>query len=239
MTAFLTQLAGIALGHDSPGAAHVVLPPRFASTAAASPNLAQAEWPPVEPAATEEAAAGRSGQTNPSRRREADEDINAPPVFLPESNAAPVVRRETTASHRLRADSDAKQQNPPPAAPARSDDPRPSRRENVAMPIPPADTPAATAQRGAAAAPPLFFTPAAPLAASMPRRDPPPLSDAAVASRFGVPREAAPVVHVTIDRIDLRAPDARKPAAPSKQARQPPAISLADYLRNGARGSRA
>jgi hypothetical protein len=30
MTALLTQLAAIALGHDAPGAAHVVLPPRFA-----------------------------------------------------------------------------------------------------------------------------------------------------------------------------------------------------------------
>lgn len=238
MTAFLTQLAGIALGHDSPGAAHVVLPPRFASAAPSAPRLAQAEWPPVEPAATEGAAAGR-GQTIQSRRREADEDINAPPAFLPKPNAAPAVRRETTASHRSRAATDAPQRSPPKAAPARSDDPQPSPRENVAVPRPAADMSAVAAQGEAAAAPPLFNTPAAPLAASMPRRDPPPLSDAAVASRLGGPREAAPVVQVTIDRIDLRAPDARKPAEPSKQARQQPAISLADYLRNGAGGSRA
>jgi len=58
-----------------------------------------------------------------------------------------------------------------------------------------------------------------------------PLSAAAVASRAGIERDARPVVHVTIDRIDVRAPrDAEKPEAAPKRAKVQPQISLADYL---------
>lgn len=174
MTAFLTQLAGTALGHDAPGAAHVVLPPRFAPTAALSPRLPQTEWPHVEPAAAERADAA-SGQPIQSRRRETDEDINTLPAFSPESKRAPALRVETPASRPSRTDSEIPQQSLPAVAPARSDMPRSSRREDFALPRPPAGTPAPPAQREAAAAPSLFITAAAPPAASLSRRDPPSL----------------------------------------------------------------
>src|SRR5262249_12749765 len=121
--------------------------------------------------------------------------------------------------------------------PARSDTPRSSRRAAVAIAREPTATPVRPPRREAAAAPTIFVLPAAPPDAPTSRRDTPPLSDAAVASRVSRP-EASPVIHVTIDRIDVRAPDVAKPAAPSKPQRRQSAISLSDYLRNSS-GSRA
>jgi hypothetical protein len=58
-----------------------------------------------------------------------------------------------------------------------------------------------------------------------------PLSDAALSSRRLLQNEQT-VVHVTIDRIDVRAPAAKQPAAPARPARKTtPATSLVSYLR--------
>jgi hypothetical protein len=89
-----------------------------------------------------------------------------------------------------------------------------------------------------AVAPTIVVSCSAPPVAPLSGRGAPPLSNVAVASRVGTV-QAAPIVHVTIDRIDLRAPDVAKSTAPAKPARRPPAISLADYLRNSRSGSRA
>lgn len=207
MSAFITQLAGMALGHGTPGDAHVMLPPRFAP-----PPSGQAEWPsgddPAAAAADQESSPPR--QPLQSGRRETGRADDAPPVRLP----------ELTAPHLPRAGMEGSQQQPHAVTPARSE-----------MPVRPPP-------RDAAGASAIVVLAAAPQVTSMSRRDPPPLSDAALASRVSRP-EAAPVVHVTIDRIDVRAPDLSKPAAPSKPARRRPAISLADYLRNSRSGSRA
>ena len=64
-----------------------------------------------------------------------------------------------------------------------------------------------------------------------------PLTEAAVAGRAKAAQ--APVVHVTIDRIDVRVPAAAPPTAPERRARAQPSVSLADYLAGGARGGRA
>lgn len=45
------------------------------------------------------------------------------------------------------------------------------------------------------------------------------------------PPSAAPIVHVTIDRIDVRAPAATQPASPPPKARRAASQSLMDYLR--------
>ena len=63
-----------------------------------------------------------------------------------------------------------------------------------------------------------------------------PLSAAAVAGRValdGAQGAAAPVIHVTIDRIDVRDAVVAKPVAPDRRARQHPAVSLAEYLSPG------
>jgi hypothetical protein len=210
MSAFITQLAGMALGHGTPGDAHVMLPPRFAPPPSA--RFGQAEWPSGE----DPAAAAADQESSPPRqplqsgRRETGRADDAPPVRLPES----------TAPHRPRLSTKASERQPHVVTPARS------------------ETPVRPPPRDAAAASEIVVLPPAPQVASMSRRHPPPLRDAALASRVSGPG-APPVVHITIDRIDVRAPDLSKPAAPSKPPRRRPAISLSDYLRNSRSGSRA
>jgi hypothetical protein len=226
MSAFLTQLAGMALGHGTPGAAHVMLPPRFAPPPSA--QFGQAEWLSADdPAAAADQEPSPPQQPLQSGRRETGHVDDAHPVRLPES----------TRSHLPRASTEGSQQQPHALTSAGSDRARSSRREGMAMARKATETPVRQPPRDAAAAPAIVVLPATPRVASMRRRDPPPLSNAALATRVSRP-EAPPVVHVTIDRIDVRAPDLSRPATP-KPARRQPAISLADYLRNSSRGSRA
>lgn len=67
-------------------------------------------------------------------------------------------------------------------------------------------------------------------------RHPPqrPMSEPALAARHIATAEPRPVVHVTIDRIDVRAPAAPPRPAPATRSRNTaPSVSLADYLRQG------
>lgn len=69
-----------------------------------------------------------------------------------------------------------------------------------------------------------------------------PISGAAIASRGPVVKEARPIVHVTIDRIEVRAAAASARAVPTARARVPSASpSLGEYLRrrNGKAGGDA
>jgi hypothetical protein len=237
MTAFLSQLAGMALGRSTPSAAHVVLPPRFALPAL--PPVLE-EWPPDgDPAVAADDLPSTAGHPLQFPRREANHQDDAPPGRVPESKPAPAVRQEI-APHPARSDTEVPQQrHPHAAAPTARDMPRPSRRDGLAIPRHAASKAVATARSEAAAAPEIVVLPVTSPVAPMLRRDPLPLSDAALASRVCTLRETPPVVHVTIDCIDVRAPEVSKPAAPLKPARRQPAISLADYLRNGTHGGRA
>ena len=68
------------------------------------------------------------------------------------------------------------------------------------------------------------------------RHRPAPLSDAAMAGRVSPRPGAAPIVHVTIDRHRrARAAVAEPAAEAARRARPQPAVSLSDYLRDGAR----
>ncbi len=65
-----------------------------------------------------------------------------------------------------------------------------------------------------------------------------PLSPAAVAGRLQTQMATpAPVIHVTIDRIDVREAPAPKPTPPDRRPRVQPTLSLADYL-NPDRGAK-
>src|SRR5262249_4054619 len=55
-----------------------------------------------------------------------------------------------------------------------------------------------------------------------------PLSAAVVAGRAMAVREQPPVIHVTIDRLDVRAPARAEPAR--QKPRPQPTVSLSDYL---------
>jgi hypothetical protein len=223
MSAFLTQLAGIALGHGTPGAAEVVLPPRFAPPPSA--QGAQVNWPPEnDPAAAADEEPSPPLHSLQSDWRESGQDDDAAPIGARQTKAAPAVTAAAT-------------KPPLPHPSTRSDLPRSQRRVAAAPARKPTQQSLTRPSRDAAAPPMAVVSPAAPLVAPMSRRDIPPLSDAVLASRVSRP-EAAPVVHVTIDRIDVRAPDVSKPAAAAKPPRRQPAISLADYLRGSRRGSR-
>jgi hypothetical protein len=133
--------------------------------------------------------------------------------------------------------------------------PAPARHAPPRDPIPPvrSNLPAATADGGSApahreavargepAAPPArprVTAPATP-AAAQPAIAPPianPLSPRTVAARAQAAEPPRPVIHVTIDRIDVRTPTAPARApAPAKPRAAAPSVSLADYLRGSAR----
>lgn len=62
-----------------------------------------------------------------------------------------------------------------------------------------------------------------------------PLGDAVLMARIGASRPEGPVIHVTIDRIDVRSPPAAA-HGPSESRRRPaPSVTLSEYLRGRGR----
>ena len=232
MTGFVDRLAAMALGTPQPGAARVALPARFLppsggapfDQADASPGDDPAPIPQPWPSATPQVSpCPITAQISPPRRAPANAAHDGGTftrtvevaVARPGIETRSPLHRPVTAS----------------SAPAR---------ENIEAA--PAAMPR-TAPRPAAAPAPRDLTPAhlrpvAPILSAADRTVPSaPLSDVSVASRIAQPRDERPVVHVTIDRIDVRAPPAAKPEPTARRARPQPAVSLTEYLR-GERGSR-
>jgi hypothetical protein len=226
VTGFLTSLAGLARGDVGVGAARVALPPRLA------PEPAEA---PQSEAGAEEAQPlrllSRPAALQPER------PVVEPQVLRGEPTHAPGPPRTAPAA-----------QDPPPRR-ARADD-RDARppvrrvhlrapRRDAAVAAPPlADAPPALPPPGrlpglridAEVAP--SVKQAGPPAPTTEHPAPAPLSEAAIASRVTTAQDSRPVIHVTIDRIDVRAAEASKPAAAAaKPAQRRPTVSLADYLR--------
>jgi hypothetical protein len=73
--------------------------------------------------------------------------------------------------------------------------------------------------------------------AQAPSAAPAPLSPAAVATRGAQREHHRPVIHVTIDRIDVRAAASSPAALPVKPRAAAPRTSLSEYLRAGANRS--
>jgi hypothetical protein len=145
--------------------------------------------------------------------------------------AAPRSRQHAAATHRpqgLAADAELLAPTPPPASlrgrvSAERIDGAPSPASRPANADP---APSRQAARASATAP---HDGAAP--PHVPRR---PMSAPALAERHAAAAEPRPVVHVTIDRIDVRAPAAPpRPATAPRVRNAAPSVSLADYLRQG------
>lgn len=207
MTGFLDHLAGMAVGASPPGAAHLSVPPRFAPAAPAS---VEAE-PRPEPLGTGRAVAF------PAPRSAAQPPTRDPAPSIPAFRAAPdrpeVPAPAPTATHR-----------PSPARPA---------------PVFLIEPRSAEPPAAALGPPPGIVTPEFP-AKAQPYADLPehrsraaPLDPHVLAGRMVAPSQPRPVIHVTIDRIDVRAPAPSRPVVTPRRARTAASVSLADYLHQG------
>lgn len=240
MTGFLGHLAAMALGANSAAAARVSLPPRFASPMP-MPGIGVQGLGEVE---RSQPASGPVGGAVPPMPHHGTATSDEPSLVsdrrpeekLPEEVPAPTPLHPREATPRLAA-----QAATPPLVPRQLADRGQAMRQHIGISAPVADSPAATAVAPSA---PLALSPQIPRGAyraptaQRPATPTAPLSDAAVAGRVLPPRAKEPVIHVTIDRLDVRAAAPVKSAAPARRPRPEPAVSLADYLRDGARAGR-
>jgi hypothetical protein len=241
MSGFLTHLASVALGRTVEGAARPSLPPRFAPLEADGP-IAEAGEERVEPGPAPSAApaAARPAIAAPAASDRDPARIVAPPgepAPLPASEPSAVPTAPSTGQGASRPP-EAGQANPrrKPARPTvpsaiPSTDVLDSRAGSLEPAAPPAPLPrlreAGPVRSTSVQAPRRAQTPAAsptPLA---------PLSDGAIAGRTETRRTPAPVIHVTIDRIDVRAPAPPRPAPPTRRAPAEPSLSLSEFLAAG------
>jgi hypothetical protein len=252
MTGFLDHLAGIALGNPAPSAARLSLPPRFlpspAGTRVSHRRPAAPEYEPGallqstvapprhSPAQDEQRVGHQAGSTLPqSVEREA--------ARVPGASATSLLRRApsgdsagpgpaSTEAAAVLVTSTSRPATPAPRmfTPTAPDIPTAPRRPAATLTsLEPSPPPGPTVR-------PVLPTAPAPAHRTLTA----PLSDGAVASRVSLPRgDDRPVIHVTIDRIEVRAPSASNPAPAPARVRREPTVSLAEYLRRNASGGRA
>ena len=249
MTGFLAQLAGLALGGTANGGLRLALPPRFAPPSPAGPGLDDAAL--AEPAAAfarnaPEPLTARAGEPElragepavgpglrqHERARELKPDRR--PMETSRSSNSPVPPGERAASALAVS----------PAEPARQTrESSPAAPEapvtDTVRPVPPAPTiglltPTQPGEGDPGQSPP--ERDAAPLVLG--ERPFAPLSAGAVAGRGDRHREADPVIHVTIDRIDVRASTPARPVQPSRRRPVEPSLSLSEFLRGDPGGAR-
>lgn len=240
---FLAHLAGLARGVALAGAARVSLPPRFAASGPA-PGWPFGEIVDEGQGASPSGTAARQPFSDtmqrvetiptPSRSWGPEERRDEPAVAIPD-RPIPPPSRPRPAQNAVRPNETALQ---PPAAPARdegrSPDPAPAAARSVftASPLPPPlGSPADGAFGASRSSTGVGRSEASSRIAS-------PLSDAVVASRPRAPHDERPIIHVTIDRLEVRAPAASKVVAERRKPRPLPSQSLADYLRGGGGGER-
>lgn len=215
---FLQRLAASALGDT--GSLRPALPPRFAPrSAATAAGVLDAGLPPAEGEPS-----GHLQAETPASTASAHAHPSGPAPGTGASALPAVVTFSVTATSPVA--------DPQPAeAASASTHPHPAPRETAAalQPLwPLRDAPMAPGPRAAFASP-VGESLAGPLEAAVVAAQ----SRGAAASPAPA---AAPVVHVVIERIDVRAPapaPSRPPAAPAPRAQ--PSASLGEYLRGGQR----
>lgn len=213
MSGFLANLAGLALGVPQPGAARLALPPRFGGRIATDIGL---EIEPDAQASTGSATAMPAPAGAPTRQPANSVMQSHGPAEMPHRtrfrNDEEVVHGPTTG--RDQAAADAVEQ---------------STAERLHTPVVQATRqPLAQFERRAAAEAPRTVAP--PTTSRTPPARSAPISPAALASRVTAERELRPVVTITIDRIEVRAPREAPPQSPPRRPKPEPSQSLADYL---------
>lgn len=246
MSGFLHSLAGVALGGQLPGRAVVSLPSRFVTLAAvatieresmiaADSDQAAPDGATPRPTATrladDEPAQGQSARdtgANPvaPRHDRRQLDLLAAPTDAPSVPTGGLVDRPLTVQLPKRIE----RRSPNTSRPMQSSPPL----DRAAAPVRPPLLAASTRRSDAMPAIQAIRTDRA-LASHAAA----PLSDAAMAERGSRASPSQPVIHVTIDRIDVRAAATAKPAAAARRERRAPTVSLTDYLRRDGAGGRS
>ena len=218
---FLAALAGMARGEPPAGAARPVLPPRFGRALSIADAVSVAG---SMPAAGPQRTAPVSARTVPGTTPGPD---HAEPAAQPlRPTPAPLSTAHASSSESETARAASTPIAPPPAFVGHASLPPTSDAHHAARAVLPAE--------------------ASPATQSVPPRSPTPIGRAplgqnVIAERVAVarePREQRPVIHVAIDRIDVRAPATPASPAAAPRARQRPTRSLADYLASGRDGAR-
>lgn len=214
---FLRRLAPPSIDPDR---AHAVplLSSRFASDAPLRSAPMPSEEAPV-PAAASPAEAILPTRALRSPRAVSDDATRAAPLAAPGQS-----RKGDNAIERAEVTAAARSANR--AAAAALDRPAPAHITSMAQPLPAAQSHAELAGIDAVARPRVHIDAQPALAARLP------LSQQALDARVAVARPTRPVIHVTIDRIDVRAPAAPRAADPARPPRSSTlSVPLADYLR--------
>lgn len=246
MTGFINRLISTALGDGGPGAAHVVLSPRFTPLAAATimtqprdepfEREARSESPQIEqpahaprPPRREHGIPDRKSATDIERTRIETTGMpsvipSSPLISLPQDQS---VSRESAPSPDIspshHVSSHAVAARLTPSAPEIPVAPNRAAAANLF------DAPAATA--------PVLPVVAMPPAPPRETRAAP-LSATVMSNRISTARDDRPVIEVTIDRIEVRAPPADKPGPSARRQRPEPTVSLSEYLRRDVPGGR-
>jgi hypothetical protein len=231
MTGFLDHLARLALGVAPASAARVSLSSRFAQPSSSIGNAQYGgESVPEESPSQRERGTATPPQS-PSIQRALDGQAAriANALALIEGRDSRPDQSPLQAPE-PRADPD---EAPPPVG-ARA----PGDAENIER-RPIAEVPPAPANATAASPWPLWQ------ATSIVSKAPPwraatraaALSDATIVS-LPEAREGRPVIEVTIERLDVRAPASAKPSTEQRRSRSRPTLSLSEYLRESAKGGR-
>jgi hypothetical protein len=225
MSGFLANLAALASGTPQPGAARLALPARFAASDAVQPVVEEvatttqaADMQPDVPSTGTRVTGGDTPLPGHRTRLPSVEQVTRPaadPLSPQQQTSRPSSERRAVAETPAR--------RPAPSGHDLSARTDASAEQSVSMPpLHPREDqsaqPAASLQRA--------------LPARAPVTHPAPLSEAAVAGRTTADRGMRPIVHVTIDRIDVRAPREASKAGPApRRAKPESSVSLADYLK--------
>jgi len=222
---FLAHLVGMALGSPSPGAARLSLPPRFAQAQAATIETSALSETPEQPAAAGSALASHTTDANLglARSDQPHQTRGAPIDYPPAGDPSPQVALPLRALNA--------------AIPSVLKDLPPTREANATA-FHNFAAPQARPQSSGVVAPTL--APAGDAGtAKPPGARSSPLSAATMGARNVSPNLERPIINVTIDRLELRAPSSPKPNPEPRRAMAQPTLSLSEYLRGTDSGGRA
>jgi hypothetical protein len=232
VSAFLTRLTALATGSAMAAAARIALPSRFAPRSSALPDGVMAEIDGLDTVANAVAV--------PRPASETGETFVFDAMPSPENMQQSVLQTGRSTKPMTGAPQPAQRGEPIGITnSARTGDPGASR---IRAPRDSAHHDSAIAAPfGHALEGPLHVL--APLRPAIAARESTqdrtaPLTADALAERTQSPRSAPPI-HVTIDRIDVRAAVPPKTATPQTRARRGPSQSLAEYLHGPERGGRS